>query len=679
MQSMKKIIIILCLYYASLFSSEVLSSQIDISKKGIALGTFNSLNRAKLLAKRFYAFDIYIKKTTTTTVPYYVVFAVNIPKELQSNVLKDIQRKIPSAYIASDNRIKQLHNDIVKKEQITTKIKKKYIPKELQKPEIDTTKKIISVCFVQTKLEANQTIKKLAKYDCFAKKSLLNNSYIIYVINIEEEIFDKVLKDIQSIYPKAREASKRKIKYFNSNFSQQDIYHISTAVVKKQDSLSPEMLNNYKIAQEQFKNKNYKKSLQLFEELSIKDPNNININFYLGRSYYELKQYEQASAAFERITITDEKNLRARLELAQTYMQLKLNDDALSNFNFVLQNKIPDMVRQNVLAKIAYIKNLKKRSFFSGNFNIRTSYDTNVNNSSGNPTTINYQIDGIEYPFEAPNTIHKEFIYTPSLSLNYIYKLKENYSVNTQVNYTKIFYANDSQRVNDLNASKSDLASETKKEIDIASFSLSNSYYGQNSILTPSFDYSKMKMAKADYMHTVGFGLNYQKKFFSPMSFFGTIKYFQKIYDILDSDNMDSKNIQLLLGNNYPTINYGLFSMIYIYTKEFIKTPDIYGPTSNKSDKRTNTIMLSNKYMLNNRLGINSMISYTNDKKLTTEFPYSLPEHKQIYSISTGVNYKLTRKATLSSGVNCIKNYSNMKDQFGYKKCIVDINFMQTF
>ncbi len=84
------------------------NKSIDITKKAITIVTSINLNRAKRMAKTLSKYDIYIYQTTTTRVPYFIVYAVNILKENRNKSLMNIKTKFKDAYNSSNTRIKSL-------------------------------------------------------------------------------------------------------------------------------------------------------------------------------------------------------------------------------------------------------------------------------------------------------------------------------------------------------------------------------------------------------------------------------------------------------------------------------------------------------------------------------------------------------------------------------------------
>ncbi len=84
---------------------------IDTSKKAVTITNATTIKKAKKIAKKIDKLDIYIYKTTTTKIPIFVVYAVNIPKEELQLSIKNIRKLFNDAYASSDKRIKTLSSN----------------------------------------------------------------------------------------------------------------------------------------------------------------------------------------------------------------------------------------------------------------------------------------------------------------------------------------------------------------------------------------------------------------------------------------------------------------------------------------------------------------------------------------------------------------------------------------
>lgn len=87
-----------------------------------------------------------------------------------------------------------------------------------------------------------------------------------------------------------------------------------------------------------------------FYALSEVAPENVEVNFYLGRSSLELKHYDDAVSAFDRVLILNPSHVRTKLELARLYFEIQQYDTAQSLLDGVLQEQLPLTVQENVIA-----------------------------------------------------------------------------------------------------------------------------------------------------------------------------------------------------------------------------------------------------------------------------------------------------------------------------------------
>ncbi|RLA81493.1 MAG: hypothetical protein DRG78_09120 [Epsilonproteobacteria bacterium] len=81
---------------------------IDIKKRAVTIATTINLKKAKNIASKFNKYDIYIYKTTTTRVPYFIVYAVNIDSNNTQEALNTFRKTFKDAYASSKVRIQKL-------------------------------------------------------------------------------------------------------------------------------------------------------------------------------------------------------------------------------------------------------------------------------------------------------------------------------------------------------------------------------------------------------------------------------------------------------------------------------------------------------------------------------------------------------------------------------------------
>lgn len=215
-----------------LFLNTQLLSNINIDQKAITIGLSSTLPQSKIIANDLTTYDIYIYKTSSTKKPYYVIYAVNIKKESQTAVLKSIQNKYKDAYISSDDRVQKLNsidfdkNIFIKSSKNIPRIKKPFNYKN--KRSIDTNinlnKRSLFITYVKTKKELFLILKKYKKYNLFIdilkNRSLLHYDRYsaIYIVNINTNEFDNLLKTIQSSYSQSKEEQTTLLKYKHERY-----------------------------------------------------------------------------------------------------------------------------------------------------------------------------------------------------------------------------------------------------------------------------------------------------------------------------------------------------------------------------------------------------------------------------------------------------------------------------
>lgn len=697
---------------------------IDISKKAVALGAFFTREDALALKEKFPDDDIYIKNVKSEKSSYFVPYSVNIPKSKLTENLDRLRKTVPSAYVTSNKRVKELaelynknslEEKIVKNESLNSSLNNKDIaintdlPKTTPEKEelpikkeekkaplyfieetktndyINRTKRSLTIAKTKTLQKAKEIAKTLYKYDVLIKAPVIKNrDYTVYLINIDKENISKIKNEVKKIYPHTFETSRTRISYFYRKQQKSDIFINKNSfipvknnlkAIKRENSNITKNKNDYQEAKDLFRDRNYKKALNLFLEISKEHPDDPNLNFYIGRSYYELEDYESASSYFERITIKDDNNLRAKLELAQTYMKLELYNDAVENFNTVLQSEIPNNVKKNIERRLAHIENKQKKHLFGGSFNFNITHDNNSFNVSDTRTFNTLAFEGLEVTDEKYSEVSK----TALLNLNHIYKISDRYNIKNRINIMKKLYDKDDQRLNDPTATG--IAREEKKELDLLSYALSLSKYSQNDAITGEIDISKTKVASKDYLKTAGLNLTYQRILFRKIRSMLSVKIYNKSYQQHEDMNLDSRNFQFMFGQMLPTDNWGKFNLIYIYANEQKTSPLKNGYDSRTADERMDTLYLTNFYELTDKLSLQTgmMYSITKTKDADSTFDtFGIKRKDTLKSIFTQLQYSYNKDITLTTALKYYDTESNI-DIYSYDKMLIDFGFIYSF
>jgi len=173
-----------------------------------------------------------------------------------------------------------------------------------------------------------------------------------------------------------------------------------------------------------FNSGNYEKAYDLFLEAFKATPDDLSLNFYLGRAAFEIGNYEMALMAFERILIARPEAIRIKLEMARTYYRLGLQEDARRYFKEVLASNPPLAVRRNIEIFLADIELTEKRHFCTGLVSLGVDWDDNVY-----AAPVNEEVETIlgDVLLDGDGAKPKQdWIFNTTGILNYTYKLPDN-------------------------------------------------------------------------------------------------------------------------------------------------------------------------------------------------------------------------------------------------------------
>ncbi|MFP4333216.1 MAG: tetratricopeptide repeat protein, partial [Campylobacterales bacterium] len=151
--------------------------------------------------------------------------------------------------------------------------------------------------------------------------------------------------------------------------------------------LYAETPNNDKQVQEaidNYRNKQFSKSYNLFNEAISRYGQNPQLFFYYGRSALETKRYEQAIEAFEKVLILNPSHTRTKLELARAYYEIGQYDEAKRLLESAQSDPaLPAKVKKSVKNLLTNISMKKKESIINGFAMIGVNYDSNVYADTG--------------------------------------------------------------------------------------------------------------------------------------------------------------------------------------------------------------------------------------------------------------------------------------------------------
>lgn len=171
---------------------------------------------------------------------------------------------------------------------------------------------------------------------------------------------------------------------------------------------------------EVFKSGQYIKAYDILLSQVDDAPENLELNFYLGRAAFETGNYEMAIMAFERILIARPDENRVKLEMARAFHMLQSNDMARHYCREVLESNPPESVKKNIMKFLAAINKKEQKHFLSGSLSVGTDWNSNVwaSPGTGRVKTIIGDID-----LTGPSTKKtQDWVYNAILVLNHTYR-----------------------------------------------------------------------------------------------------------------------------------------------------------------------------------------------------------------------------------------------------------------
>ncbi|MFH2058409.1 MAG: surface lipoprotein assembly modifier [Pseudomonadota bacterium] len=169
-----------------------------------------------------------------------------------------------------------------------------------------------------------------------------------------------------------------------------------------------------------FQSGQYTASYNLLLDIFEQDPENIELNFYLGRAAFEIKQYEMAIMAYERILIASPFENRVKLELARSFHAIGANNTARQYCRDVMATNPPDAVTKNIKAFLAVIDKSEQTHFLKGQVAFGVAWNNNV---WASPTTGHIGTVIGDITLTGPSAKkNQDWVYNTTLSLDHTYQ-----------------------------------------------------------------------------------------------------------------------------------------------------------------------------------------------------------------------------------------------------------------
>jgi len=410
---------------------------------------------------------------------------------------------------------------------------------------------------------------------------------------------------------------------------------------------------SYQDAMQSYNAKEFAKAYPLFEELSLKSPDNAELNFFLGRSALELKKYDEALTAFDRVLMLNPSHTRTHMELARLYYETGQLELSQGELDLVLKENLPQNIRDVALAFKTRISEQMKRHTFGGAFIFGAGYDSNANNDIGRKEFI---IPLFNMPIEGNEEVEDTNLFaTFVLNHSYDFGERKGWMLDSSfVAYTKLY--------------------KEYGENDLSLFSLSVApTWSQNSYkLSFPLTYDRIFLDNDGYLYNLSSGIR-ATYMLSTISFIeGGYTYKRGYYD--EDETQDSKSHTInasykrAIGDD-PI----LFSLYTSYTQNS-------EVNSGRTDVDSHGWRVGTEVAKIFKNGVRTSIGYTRNEtnydKFDSLFQAKRSDDRDEYELSLG--YSLSNSVMLNATLGYVKNNSN-QDPFNYDKITAITNAIISF
>ena len=368
---MKKSILITCLLYSSLSSSEIENSKllieknanyIDNSKNAITVKYTKDIFTALEIAESLKEFTIYVRSIKLLNDSAFIVYAVNIQDDNYDNALLKIQRKYQDSFKTSQDRIQYYSENINEESSFVYTTKKDF-------PNILKTRVI--------KKDNNNNLKNnnSANNQYLTAKKLFNKKKYKETINILE------------------------------NLSENNSANVGI---------------NYYLGRAYYQTKDYEKASAAFERVDMVSSNNLRAKLELSQSYLMLGLYSEAATGFNEVlknNIPDNvrSNIKQKIDYIESleskgnfYGSIALGYTYDNNINNITDTKIFDTLKyKNLVVTDRKYSDSYLSSMLNANYNYNINSEYSLNNSI-NLIEQKYSKDDERYSAATATGISKE-------------------------------------------------------------------------------------------------------------------------------------------------------------------------------------------------------------------------------------------------------------------------------
>ncbi|MEA3512770.1 MAG: tetratricopeptide repeat protein [Campylobacterota bacterium] len=537
-------------------------------------------------------------------------------------------------------------------------------------------------------------VKPCTSYSCFVELEekmkdqkysveYKDGKYDIFLVNIEsEDELEQVKKKFVKVFPKIEN---KKPKVFTKQYIEKIEKKKEEIEKKKKEKEQPKeqnriekkelsseeknkiIIEKYTKALTHYKQKQYQSSYDQFNQLFANNLNDVNINFYLGRSAYELKKYNEAVLAFDRVLFENPDAARVNLEIARAYMKLNQLKDAKVYFEKTLEDpKVPKQIQEAVKKFLIVIDNNTQKHFLNGVLLLGFNYDSNVNTSSthdfftDDPILDILENMGVEDPTSSNNTkkdgtaAHQEVV---MLNHKYIYSEKTNIK-NGLMAFAKNMFEDKYK----------------SKNIKMFSYTPSLSVTYENGL---SVDYAiftdSLYIDEESILKTYGIMPKVNFPYSKNLIYTGYLKYQIK---------KNQKSTDKEKDSTYTELNGGIK---YVVNKKVTTQATMVLGYEKKDDgarvdvdKNTKNLKLNTTYMFNKNISLAPSFSYKNTQYQDKDTQYQKQIKNNEYKLGLVNTFIYSPKWIYQLSGDQTKQTSNvMKNE--YEKYTVTFNIIRTF
>lgn len=410
---------------------------------------------------------------------------------------------------------------------------------------------------------------------------------------------------------------------------------------------------SYKDAMQSYNAKDFAKAYPIFEELSLKSPDNAELNFFLGRSALELKRYDEALTAFDRVLMLNPSHTRTHMELARLYYETGQLEFSQGELDLVLKENIPQNIRDVANAFKTRISQQMKRHTFGGAFIVGLGYDTNANNDIGRKEFViplfNMAIEGNEKVDDT--NLFGTFV----LNHSYDFGERKGWALDSSlVAYTKLY--------NEYN----------QNDISLFSLSVAPSWSENSYKLSFPLTYDRIYLDNNGYLYNLSSGIKATYMLSSISMLGGGYSYKRSYYD--EDKTQDSKSHTI---NATYKRAFGEDPILLSLNTSYTKTSDIYsGRTDVESHGWEAGVEIAKSFKNGIRTSLGYIKRETNYDVFDTLFQSKRFDSRDEYELSMG--YSLSKTIMINATLGYVKNSSN-HEPYDYDKITAITNAVISF